>query len=231
MQRHAGPGLQRRKGGRGALGVRDEVEELALPQGVDVEPGALRRKHAHVEVDVPLLILRSPHPGGHVVEHRFDRRQFRVSLGTPSPQLSDAATDRPAHDETLLLPRYLDRARAAVLRAVEGVGEHDLRRPMTPTGATLLGVVKHLATVEIGYVCERFDRELPASLPWWPPERRHPGGQGGPGGVGATEGADPGGGRRLPAAGPGRCRPAQRWVRRNVPKCGTVNATEPRSEE
>jgi hypothetical protein len=35
-------------------------------------------------------------------------------------------------------------ARAALLATVEGVGEHDLRRPMTPTGTNLIGLVKHL---------------------------------------------------------------------------------------
>ena len=38
--------------------------------------------------------------------------------------------------------------RAAVLTKVEGVSEYDLRRPMTQTGTNLLGLVKHLASVE-----------------------------------------------------------------------------------
>ena len=64
------------------------------------------------------------------------------------------------------LHRYLRRAREAVLWKLEGLGEHDVRRPLAPTGTNLLGLVKHLAGVEAGYFGETFDRPFPEPLPW-----------------------------------------------------------------
>lgn len=55
-------------------------------------------------------------------------------------------------DHRRQLLHYLERVRGAVLRAVAGVDEHDARRALTPSGTNLLGLVKHLATVEQGYV-------------------------------------------------------------------------------
>jgi uncharacterized damage-inducible protein DinB len=52
----------------------------------------------------------------------------------------------------------LDRHRDAVLWKVEGLDDAELRRPMTPSGTNLLGMVKHLATVEYGWFCETFGR-------------------------------------------------------------------------
>jgi hypothetical protein len=64
------------------------------------------------------------------------------------------------------LHRKLGLAREAVLSKVVGLTEYDLRRPMTPTGTNLLGLVKHLAGVEYGYLGESFDRPPPQPLPW-----------------------------------------------------------------
>ena len=49
------------------------------------------------------------------------------------------------------LQRYLQAGRDALLWKLEGLSEYDVRRPMTPTGTNLLGLVKHLAYVEMGY--------------------------------------------------------------------------------
>ena len=56
--------------------------------------------------------------------------------------------------------------RAGLLARVEGVGEHDLRRPLTPTGTNLLGLVKHLAGIEYGYFGDSFGRPPEPQLPW-----------------------------------------------------------------
>jgi hypothetical protein len=64
------------------------------------------------------------------------------------------------------LHRKLREERAAVLTKVEGVGEYDLRRPMTPTGTNLLGLVKHLASVEYRYLGDSFGRPAPETLSW-----------------------------------------------------------------
>ena len=53
----------------------------------------------------------------------------------------------------------LDRHRDAVLWKLEGLGDEDLRRQMTPSGTSLLGLVKHLAAVEYGWFCDTFGRE------------------------------------------------------------------------
>ena len=56
--------------------------------------------------------------------------------------------------------------RAALLAAVEGASEYELRRPATPTGTNLIGLVKHLVGVEHVYLCESFGRPAPDVLPW-----------------------------------------------------------------
>jgi hypothetical protein len=50
----------------------------------------------------------------------------------------------------------LDRHRDAVLWKLGGLGDDDLRRPMVPSGTSLLGLVKHLAAVEYGWFCDTF---------------------------------------------------------------------------
>jgi uncharacterized damage-inducible protein DinB len=57
------------------------------------------------------------------------------------------------------LQASLDRHRDAVLWKLEGLGDDDLRRAMTPSGTNLLGLVKHLAAVEYGWFCDTFGRE------------------------------------------------------------------------
>jgi hypothetical protein len=64
------------------------------------------------------------------------------------------------------LRRYLEIAREAVLWKLDGLSEYDARRPMTPTGTNLLGLVKHLANVEIGYLGDTFGRPFDGPLPW-----------------------------------------------------------------
>ncbi|MCA1709002.1 MAG: DinB family protein [Actinobacteria bacterium] len=57
------------------------------------------------------------------------------------------------------LQASLDRHRDVVLWKIRGVGDEDLRRPMTPSGTNLLGLVKHLAAVEYEWFCRTFGRE------------------------------------------------------------------------
>ncbi|MDQ3155651.1 MAG: DinB family protein [Actinomycetota bacterium] len=65
----------------------------------------------------------------------------------------------------------LDSNRAAVLWKVEGLDDEQLRRPMTPTGTSALGLVKHLAYVEGGWFCETFGRPpLPVTFDTDDPE-------------------------------------------------------------
>jgi hypothetical protein len=72
----------------------------------------------------------------------------------------------PDMDEKAILHRYLRLRRAELLAKLDGLDEYDVRRPLTPTGTNLLGLVKHVASVEIGYFGEVFDRPHGQPLPW-----------------------------------------------------------------
>ncbi|WP_042408395.1 DinB family protein [Streptacidiphilus carbonis] len=65
------------------------------------------------------------------------------------------------------LVRYLQSARDAVLWKLEGLSEYDARRPLTPTGTNLLGLVKHLAATELGYFGDTFGRPSEEPQPWF----------------------------------------------------------------
>ena len=66
-------------------------------------------------------------------------------------------------DEKAMLQGYLQRQRDALLWKLEGLGEREARLPMTPTGTNLLGLVKHVAHMEYGYLGDVFGR--PAADP------------------------------------------------------------------
>lgn len=53
----------------------------------------------------------------------------------------------------------LDRHRDAVLWKLEGLDDDQLCRPVGPSGASLLGLLKHLAGAELGWFCLTFGRE------------------------------------------------------------------------
>lgn len=67
--------------------------------------------------------------------------------------------------ERELLTAFLDYHRQTVLWKIEGLSDADLRRTMTPSGLTLLGLVKHLAYVERSWFHEDFLGEE-ISSPW-----------------------------------------------------------------
>jgi uncharacterized damage-inducible protein DinB len=64
------------------------------------------------------------------------------------------------------LRRYLQAARETLLWKLEGLSEYDIRRPLVPTGTNLLGLVKHVASVESGYFGVTFGRPFGEPLPW-----------------------------------------------------------------
>ncbi|WP_073392518.1 DinB family protein [Jatrophihabitans endophyticus] len=67
------------------------------------------------------------------------------------------------------MSRYLQLAREALLWKLDGLDEYGIRRPMTPTGTNLLGLVKHTASVEAGYLGDVFGRPFGEPLPWLGP--------------------------------------------------------------
>src|SRR4051794_40647670 len=60
---------------------------------------------------------------------------------------------------------YLRTARASLVWKLDGVSEYDMRRPLTATATNLLGLVKHLAGIELGYFGETFGRPLDEPFP------------------------------------------------------------------
>jgi hypothetical protein len=71
-----------------------------------------------------------------------------------------------ATDPKADLRSSLQSARDALLWKLDGLPEYDVRRPLTPTGTNLLGLVKHVATCELGYLGDAFGRPSGEPLPW-----------------------------------------------------------------
>jgi uncharacterized damage-inducible protein DinB len=74
----------------------------------------------------------------------------------------------PEADDKQMLHQYLQTSREVLLWKLEGLSDYDVRRPMTPTGTNLLGLVKHCAGVECQYFGGVVDRPFSAEdeLDW-----------------------------------------------------------------
>lgn len=57
--------------------------------------------------------------------------------------------------------------REELVSKLDGLGEYDIRRPLTATGTNLLGLIKHLTLTEARYFGEIFDRPFREQLPGW----------------------------------------------------------------
>ena len=68
--------------------------------------------------------------------------------------------------EKEVLHRYLRVQRDALASKLDGLGEYDLRRPHVPSGTNLLGIVKHVAYVQLGYLGDCFNRPSGIPTPW-----------------------------------------------------------------
>jgi Protein of unknown function (DUF664) len=64
------------------------------------------------------------------------------------------------HDE-------LREVREVLVDKLDGLGEYDIRRPLTGTGTNLLGLVKHLTLSEARYFGEVFGRPFAEATPRW----------------------------------------------------------------
>jgi len=71
-------------------------------------------------------------------------------------------------EEKQSLHWYLQYAREVLLWKLDGLSDYDIRRPMTPTGTNLLGLVKHCAAVDFMYFGQVLDRPFPGQddLDW-----------------------------------------------------------------
>ncbi|MBD7918822.1 DinB family protein [Cellulomonas sp. Sa3CUA2] len=70
-------------------------------------------------------------------------------------------------DAKATLHRYLRGQRDGLVGKLDGLDEYDVRRPLTGMGTNLLGLVKHVASVQVGYLGEVFGRPSPRELPWF----------------------------------------------------------------
>ncbi|HEX2316345.1 MAG TPA: DinB family protein [Thermomonospora sp.] len=61
---------------------------------------------------------------------------------------------------------YLQDARQVLLWKLDGLSEYDIRRPMTPTGTNLLGLVKHVTGAEAFYFGATFGRPFDGPPLW-----------------------------------------------------------------
>lgn len=62
-------------------------------------------------------------------------------------------------DEKESLLAAIERHRDAILWKLDGLDDEQLRRSMTPSGLSPIGLMKHLGAVEYGWFCECFGRE------------------------------------------------------------------------
>lgn len=72
-----------------------------------------------------------------------------------------------APDPKAVLDRYLRTTRDALLWKLDGLSDYDVRRPLTPTGTNLLGLIKHVAGVTLEYFGAVFGRPSGEELPWF----------------------------------------------------------------
>lgn len=82
---------------------------------------------------------------------------------TPAPPPSGTEADGGVK---AVLHWYLKRSRQTLRWKLEGLTERQLRMPMTPTGTNLVGLLKHVSSVEVGYFTECMGRSLPVGVPW-----------------------------------------------------------------
>jgi uncharacterized damage-inducible protein DinB len=87
------------------------------------------------------------------------------SLSEPGVSVSYVSDITPPLKQTL--HRYLRKERDALLATLDGLDDRQVRWPYTPTGTNLLGLVKHTASVSLGYFGETFGRDHGQALPWF----------------------------------------------------------------
>jgi uncharacterized damage-inducible protein DinB len=70
-------------------------------------------------------------------------------------------------DQKEILHGYLRNRRADLVGKLDGLSEYAARRPMTLSGTNVLGVIKHVASVELGYFTDTFGRPTGREVPWF----------------------------------------------------------------
>ena len=78
-----------------------------------------------------------------------------------SQTTSGTTSDATELEQKQILKKYLQETREALVWKLEGLTEKQARWPLVPSGNNLLGIVKHCANVEIGYLGPVFGRPWP----------------------------------------------------------------------
>jgi uncharacterized damage-inducible protein DinB len=73
-------------------------------------------------------------------------------------------------DPKAQLTRYLQAGRDALVWKLDGLSDYDVRRPLVRSGTNLLGLVKHVAIVEAGYLGDTFGRPYPEKFASFAPD-------------------------------------------------------------
>ena len=68
--------------------------------------------------------------------------------------------------ERATLTHYFTRSFDDLVSKVEGLDEYEARRPLTPSGTNLLGLVQHAGAVVLGYARLPWGRDLGRELMW-----------------------------------------------------------------
>ncbi|MDO8106936.1 DinB family protein [Isoptericola sp. b441] len=69
-------------------------------------------------------------------------------------------------ETSTMLADRLAGQRRALLAKLDGLSEYDARRPLVPSGTSLLGLVKHVAYIQLGYLGDCFGRPPGIAGPW-----------------------------------------------------------------
>ena len=93
-------------------------------------------------------------------------QRYSVAPSVPEPGEEFRAARFAAVDLKAELHAYLQVTRGVVVAKCEGLSEYDVRRPVTASGTSLLGLVKHLIGMEQVYLGTSFGRPTPFTLPW-----------------------------------------------------------------
>lgn len=87
--------------------------------------------------------------------------------GARRRRVSDPGGTLGRMDDKAMLHQYLRENRDSLLAKLDGLSEYDARRPLTATGTNVAGLVKHVASVQLDYFGEVFDRPHGRALPWF----------------------------------------------------------------
>jgi len=109
----------------------------------------------------------SIHPGPGCNDRRSERMPHLLGDARTTRGRGENVSSITEWEPKAELHRYLQDGREALLWKLDGLSEYNIRRPLTPTGTNLLGLVKHVASVEIGYFGDTFGRPLGELLPWF----------------------------------------------------------------